>query len=684
LSMTSNLAGVLHFEGNPGHPDVSGLLQISKGNLEWEKLRIQNLSLSFPVSVKKNFRVKIPSFRGEMNMLKYTLGNEEIGFDQVRFEGEGSYDPKQSRLACDHLEIRIPSLPPLSFTADLSLKPAGERRFHLKSSELDFTSLSSVFSQFLPQNISQWKPEASFDLEMSVRKPHAEELWTINSKIELADMQFHNPSFTIAGESLAPRIVLRNTYSPYHDRVSFSLEFHLERGESLWDDYYIDWGKNPLSVKISGLYEADSKRFPDLTADVILPTLGRVTVHGSLSPGPQFQMNVDATASSSNLQSLYTFLSRYEDSKDSAVFLEGKALSEFHLEKSGDFLCLQGWFKIDNGNFFRKNQAISLRGINARIPFYYQNKNILSQDNGSNFSERGFFSVDTFNLSTFLSNPLYLEITSKANEFHLQPVTLDVFGGQAIFGETIISLARGFSNISGSSSFTLDSLDLSRIPLKSELFKFAGTAGADFPQVEIRPDRISTHGHGYIHAFDGEISIHDFGLKKPFSQNRTITCDIYFSGLNLEKLTNSTPYGRVTGIIKGEIKNLAISYGQPESFSLSLESEKRKGIPQKFSTAAIKDLEILGTGGTTSMSSAKLLSRFISEFRYSKIGIFCSLKNDVFTLQGTIKEDRTEYLVKNAWIFGISVINRKPQNQISFKDMVSRIKRIHQSHGKYP
>ncbi|NOR15583.1 MAG: hypothetical protein GQ544_07765 [Candidatus Aminicenantes bacterium] len=125
---------------------------------------------------------------------------------------------------------------------------------------------------------------------------------------------------------------------------------------------------------------------------------------------------------------------------------------------------------------------------------------------------------------------------------------------------------------------------------------------------------------------------------------------------------------------------MAISYGQAESFSLSLESEKRKGIPQKFSTAAIKDLEILGTGGSTSMSSAKLLSRFISEFRYSKIGIFCSLKNDVFTLQGTIKENGTEYLVKNAWIFGISVINRKPQNQISFKDMVSRIKRIHQSH----
>jgi hypothetical protein len=492
-------------------------------------------------------------------------------------------------------------------------------------------------------------------------------------------MQFHNPSFTIAGESLAPHIAISSTYSPHLDRVPFSLEFHIDGGESLWDDYYIDWSKNPFSVKISGMYEPESTRFPDLTADITIPTLGNVNAHGSISLGPQSQTNFAATASSSNLQGLLAFFSHHEDSEDVTVILEGQAISEFHLEKSVDCLRLQGWLKINNGNFFRENQAISFRGINAKIPFYYQNKNIVDQDDGSNFSEKGFFSIDSFNFSNVSSNPLRLEFTSEANAFYLQPVTLDFFGGEADFGETIISVARGISNISGSSSFTLHNLDLSRIPLKSELFKFVGTAGADFPRIEIRPESISTQGKGYIHAYDGEISIYDLGLKKPFSKNRTTSCNISFSGLNLEKLTNSTPYGRVTGIINGEIKNLAISYGQPESFSLSLESEKRKGISQKFSTAAIKDLEILGTGGTTSMSSAKFLSRFISEFRYSKIGIFCSLRNDVFTLQGTIKEDGTEYMVKNAWIFGISVINRKPQNQISFKDMVSRLKRIHQS-----
>lgn len=679
FSITNTVNGNLSFKGNLGQPDISGLIRISKGNLEWKTLRVQNLSMRCPISIQKNFQVKIPSFRGGINVLRYTLGNEEVGFDQIRFEGDMFYDLKKRRLTCDHLEIGIPPLPPLSLAADLSLKPAGEVFFHLKSSGLEYTPLSSIFARFLPQDLARWEPDASLDVEMSVTKPPGEKIWTINSQIDLTDIQFHNPSFTIAGESLAPRLVISGAYGPHLDRVPFSLELHLERGESLWDDYYIDWGKNPFSAKISGMYEPDSTRFPDLKADLSMPTLGKASAHGSISPGPQSQVNFVAAASSSNLQNILAFFSHHEESEDVDVILEGQALSEFHLEKSGDCFCLHGWFHINNGNFFREKQAISLRGINAKTPFYYQNKNIVDQDEGSNFSEKGFFSIDSFNFSNVSLNPLHLEFTSKANSFHLQPVALDFFGGKAVFGETIISLAQGISNINGSSSFTLDNLDLSRIPLKSGLFKFVGTAGADFPRVEIRPESISTQGQGYIDAYDGEITIHDLGLKKPFSKNRTATCNIEFSGLNLEKLTNSTPYGRVTGIIKGEIRNLAISYGQPESFSLSLESEKRKGIPQKFSTAAIKDLEILGTGGTTSMSSAKFLSRFISEFRYSKIGISCSLRNDVFTLRGTIKEDGTEYLVKNAWIFGISVINKKPQNQISFKDMVSRLKRIHQS-----
>ena len=170
-------------------------------------------------------------------------------------------------------------------------------------------------------------------------------------------------------------------------------------------------------------------------------------------------------------------------------------------------------------------------------------------------------------------------------------------------------------------------------------------------------------------------------VSKPFTKNRTIYCDVKFDDLNLEKLTDSIPFGKVTGILEGEIKDLAISYGQPERFILSLESIKTKGVPQKFSLGAVNDLSIISSGEGSAVASNKGFTKFISEFGYAKIGIFCSLKNDMFTLRGTIREKGVEFLVKRSWLFGISVVNKKTRNRIRFKDMMSRLERIGQSEG---
>jgi hypothetical protein len=48
----------------------------------------------------------------------------------------------------------------------------------------------------------------------------------------------------------------------------------------------------------------------------------------------------------------------------------------------------------------------------------------------------------------------------------------------------------------------------------------------------------------------------------------------------------------------------------------------------------------------------------------------------VFKINGTIHKDHKEYFVSRAGFKGINVINMNPDNQISFKDMMERIKRV--------
>jgi len=156
-----------------------------------------------------------------------------------------------------------------------------------------------------------------------------------------------------------------------------------------------------------------------------------------------------------------------------------------------------------------------------------------------------------------------------------------------------------------------------------------------------------------------------------FSPVKSFGGDIFFHHLNLDKLTKITNFGRITGYIKGYIKNLVISNNQPEAFEMRVETQKVKGVSQRIDLAAINSIAILGGGGPVS-----LFLPFIKEFPYSYIGFSCSLKNDVFTLHGLKKKGNAEYIVKRAGLVGVNVINRNPNNRISFEDMMERIKRI--------
>jgi hypothetical protein len=90
----------------------------------------------------------------------------------------------------------------------------------------------------------------------------------------------------------------------------------------------------------------------------------------------------------------------------------------------------------------------------------------------------------------------------------------------------------------------------------------------------------------------------------------------------------------------------------------------------------VDNLTVLSSGEQASAGTSRFWMRFIRGFRYQKLGIVSTLRNDTFTLNGTIHEGGVEYLVKKPALFGISVVNRMPGNVISFKEMTGRLKRV--------
>ena len=130
---------------------------------------------------------------------------------------------------------------------------------------------------------------------------------------------------------------------------------------------------------------------------------------------------------------------------------------------------------------------------------------------------------------------------------------------------------------------------------------------------------------------------------------------------------------------RGDIKGLAVTYGQPHSFQLLLETVKKPGFSQKISVAAVDNIAQIGGGTSPFVGLAGGFASFFREFPYEKIGVRASLENDVFRINGTIREGNLEYLIKRGGFSGVNVVNQNPDNRIRFKDMVKRIKRIQDS-----
>jgi hypothetical protein len=141
-------------------------------------------------------------------------------------------------------------------------------------------------------------------------------------------------------------------------------------------------------------------------------------------------------------------------------------------------------------------------------------------------------------------------------------------------------------------------------------------------------------------------------------------------------MTKGTSFGEIEGILQGHIHDLEITNGQPQKFDLLLETIKTKGVDQEISVRAVDNISRIGGGASPFLGLAGALAGVIKNFPYSKIGIRSSLLNDAFRVNGSIKENGQEYLVKRGSFSGVNVVNRNPNTWISFKDMVKRIGRV--------
>lgn len=676
LAIDSAISGEINAVGSTSNMEFSGLVRLDEGTLSRENLTIRGLSLQLPLRGSWQ-AVKSGLVKGAVESFLFTSATRSVEVEALTFEGRGSFDPASMTLLLNSLDVSALSLPTLHIEARAGLKPGSAIQANLRAADVDIKQLSSQLSSFFPKRFADWTFDGSGRLDLEVNRPSYKEnkIWNVRGELNLSEVLFQDPSFTLAGEALGPQVSWKGEYRTKQEEVEFSLSFALDIGESLWKEMYVSWSENPIRGDVSGVVRVLHKEAEILSSDIHFSPFGNATVTGTVKLEETYSLDLMGSADLSLGAFDFGFLGLRPHWHE-GVSMTGEAHSDFFLTAIDKSFKTSGELFVKEGTLKNQVSHITFEGIEARIPFDLETGSKEGQAESELSSEKGYFLAQTLETSYFRMQTFKLNISSLKNKFQIDPFSIELFGGTAAFGKSFFSVDPDRFDVKGIFSLNLDGFDISRFPIKSNQFRFEGTMKANFPQVDLTPHLISAQGVGEVNIFEGKAFLENIKIFSPFSKSRTISLDIAFDDFNLEKMTDSIPFGRVTGILKGEIKGLAISYGQPESFTLHLESVKRKGVPQLFSLKAVDDLTVLSSGEKSGMSALSGIARIVPSFPYGKIGITSSLENDMFTLRGTFRKDGTEYLVSKSWLTGISVINRKPERKINFKDMINRLKSI--------
>ena len=681
-SVQGELAGVLKLAGSRPDIQASADVRAAIGRISMDNFDVRQSSVRLKVNATKN-AAEITGFEGTLQGLAYSFpGKKSLAFDEVKLTGTARLDFNRKSIVLTALETCLPNLAPIRLFGRFDLDPRGVRQARLECKGLRILAMRGLLASFIPEGVAGWEFDGALDVGIEAGSPPGREgVWEYSTEFAMSQIKFNDPSFTIAGDGLQPVARIKGTYEPAKDTLAWTGSVELAQGESLWKDFYISWSKQPLKADIAGRFSRAAMSVDGLTVRIVFPALGELHAGGSVRLGTSssFRLQTGARLSLEPLNALY---SQAGASPESRMHISGELSGDFAIERAGNALSVKGRLTVGDATIENPGAKVAVRGITADVPVNYVNEpapETIGAAGRAEPSEKGVFQAREIITPFLVFPPMALTLHSLPNAYRIDAFFLDIFGACLEFGETALALDPRTGAFHGGTSLKLPGLDLSRLPVASAQFPLSGRARAEFPVLDITPARITTTGRAEIDIFGGRIVVRDLAVAGPFAPGRAISCNVDLLDLDLKKMTDIVPFGEMTGILRGDVLGLTISYGQPESFNLSLESVPRKGVARVFSLKAVDNLTVLSSGQKASMGSGQFWMRFIRGFRYEKIGILSTLKNDTFTLNGTIHEKGIEYLVKKPAFFGINVINRMPEKKISFKEMMSRLERVGQS-----
>jgi hypothetical protein len=622
-----------------------------------------SISGKYPVFEIKELKANFPQ-------AKVVAGEKEVLIDDIRVNVQkGTLDGDEKSLHLPEIQFNSSLLKNLL----LSLRIDGKHLNIVLQGKQTNLLEAALALNLLPQG---WKFSGLDSIHITAMKKEKNP-WSFTSEFGFQELCFENRDSSCMGEKVSVKAEMEGEIDLKKESIAANTAFDIDGGEILYDRFYLDMKSNAFFSSCEANYEIPKRSLQLSSLKLGLIGILALHTHGTLVYKPRDQrINLSLSITETPLKPVFDhfILEPFQTEKPflTALNIGGTISADMELEGVGTDWVVTGHCKWHDGTLSLGENDLTFQGIYLDLPVWYQTQEAESYRK----TGKGALSIRSMNVPLLTEQSLSLTLDAGPNSLSVKtPTTLKMPGGDIRVGPVVSKNIFG-SQPSIETSLTMNAVDIN--PLLSRIWSqpVQGTINGKLDSIHIKAGSILTGGNIRAKVFDGEIILFDFGASEMLTSAPVFRFSGIWNGLRLAQMTSGTSFGKIEGILRGHINNLEIAYGQPQKFYLLLETVKTKGIPQRISVKAVDNISRIGGGQSPFMGLAGSFATLFKEFPYKKIGVRASLENDVFRVNGTIKEGGFEYLVKRGGFSGVNVVNQNPDNRISFKDMVKRVKRI--------
>ena len=649
-----------------------------KTELSWKGMGVKSAKAAFSASGKGlDFQVQRMAF--QVPQAEFRLGGKRVKVSDINLQTQsGTIRFGQTLLSFPRIDIHTSLMKNLRLSVDAH---DGQASFGLEGEEVGVFHLAQGLNLIPPG----WQLEG---LDSLLVKGALKEdgHWLVQSKWNLDRFAFQSPDSKHAGERIALGLRITVAGRPGRTGWAASVEGSVGEGGFLYDRIYLDLRKNSLHFQLQGNYDlskstADISEFKFAVKDLLsLEAEGQLT-DPMLKRPCRLHLRLPQIQIKPAFDLLLKDPLKQEVPSLAALDMGGGFTAEMEFQRGAEGWSLLGRCAWRDGKILGKGFAIE--GIELDLPFWGQ---IPEASAGSSFKPGFPFSGDFNKEGALLVQSItlpYLPKQSFGARTYTRPNSISIVpkgSVQTAFGKIEFgpaSLNELFTLCpSLVTSATLKEGDPT--PMLSEFWSHPvpGSIHGKLDAVRFDCDRIQTRGSVIVRAFGGELLLSNLGVSGVFGPTPTFHLDAAWKDMNLAELTEGTPFEKIEGILRGQAEHLEMVGNEPQRFDLFMETVKAGEVPQKISVRALENIARLGGSESPFIGLAGAFTSLFGEFPYDKIAIQASLENDVFRIDGPLREGDKVYLVKRGGLSGVNVVNQDPDRQISFKDMVKRIKRV--------